>query len=162
MDCSTPHFPVHYLLEFSQTHVHWVRDAIQPSLPLSSPCPPALNLSQQQDPFQWVHTSHQVTKVLELQLQYQSLQWVFRVDFIYDWLLWSLCSPRDSQESSPAPQFESINSWCLAFFMVQPSRLCMTTGKTIALTMRTFVGKVMSLLFNMLSGFVKAFLPRSA
>ena len=73
----------------------------------------------------------------------------------------SPCSPRDSQESSPTPQFKSINSLVLSFFIVQLSHPYMTTGKTIAFTTQTFVGKVMSLLFNMLSKFVIAFLPRS-
>ena len=76
MDCSTPSFPVHHqLLEFTQTHVHWVGDAIQPSHPLSSPSPPALNLSQHEGLFQWVNSSHEVAKVLEFQLQHQSFQW---------------------------------------------------------------------------------------
>ena len=76
-------FPVlHYLLEFVQTHVHWVSDAIQPSQPLSSPSPPAFNLSQHQDLFQWVSSSHQVAKVLEFQLRHQSFQWIFRTDFL--------------------------------------------------------------------------------
>ena len=114
--------------------------------------PPALNLSQHQSLFRGVSSSHQVTKVLELQLQQQSFQWIFTVDFLYDWLLWS-CSPRNSQESSPAPQFKSINSLVLAFFMVQLSHLYMTTGKTIALTIGSFVFKVTSLLFNTLSRF---------
>ena len=83
MDCSTPGFPVlHYLPEFAKTHVHWVNDAIQPSHPLSSCSPPAFNLSQHQGLFQWVDCSHQVAKVLELQLQHQSLRWIFRVDFL--------------------------------------------------------------------------------
>ena len=73
---------------------------------------------------------------------------------------WSACSPRDSQESSPEPQFQSIDSSVLAFFMVQLSHPHMTTGKTVALTRQTFVSKVMSLLFNMLSRLVIAFLPR--
>ena len=79
MDCSTPGFPVlHYLSEFAQTHVHWVGDAIQPSHPLSPPSP-ALHLFQHQGLFQWVGSSHQVAKVLELQFQHQSFQCVFRV-----------------------------------------------------------------------------------
>ena len=82
MDCSSPGRPVyHQLPEFTQTHVHWVGDAIQPSHPLSSPSPPAFNLSQHQDLFQWVSSSHQVAKVLEFQLQHQSFQWIFRTDF---------------------------------------------------------------------------------
>ena len=71
-----------HLLELAQTHVHWVGDAIQPSRPLLSPSPPALNLPQHQGLSQWVGSSHQVAKVLELQLQYQSFQWIFRVIFL--------------------------------------------------------------------------------
>ena len=83
MDFSTPGFPVcYYLLEFPQTHVHWVDDAIQPSHPLLPPSPPPLNPSQHQGLFQWVSSSHQVAKVLELQLQHQSVQWIFRTDFL--------------------------------------------------------------------------------
>ena len=83
MDCSTPGFPVlHYLPEFAQTHVHWVTDAIQPSHPLLLPSPPALNLSQHQGIFQRISSSHQEAKVLKLQLQHQSFQWLFRVDFL--------------------------------------------------------------------------------
>ena len=82
MDCSMPGFPVlHHLLEFSQIRVHWVNDAIQSSHPLLSPSPPALILSQHQGLFQRVGSSHQVAKVLELHLQHQSFQWIFRVDF---------------------------------------------------------------------------------
>ena len=73
MDCSTPSLPVHHqLLELAQTHIHWVNDAIQPSHPLSSPSPPAFNLSQDQGLFQWVSSSHQVARVPEFQLQHQS------------------------------------------------------------------------------------------
>ena len=116
MNCSTPGFPVHHQLpELIQTHVHRVGDAIQPSHSLSSPSPPAFNLSQHQDLFQWVKSSHQVAKVLEFQLQHQSFQWIFRTDFLKDWLILSLCSPRDSQESSPTPQFKSINSLAFSF-----------------------------------------------
>ena len=116
MNRSTPGLPVHHQhLEFTQTHVHWVSDAIQPSHPLSSPSPPALNLSQHQVLFQWVSSSHQVAKVLEFQLQHQSFQWIFRTDFLSDWLIGSPCSPRDSQESSPTPQFKNINSLVLSF-----------------------------------------------
>ena len=83
MDCSTPGLPLHHqLLEFAQTHVHWVGDAIQPSHPLSTPSPPAFSLSQHQCFSQWVSSSHHVAKVLVLQLQHQSFQWVFRVDFL--------------------------------------------------------------------------------
>ena len=82
MDCSTPGFPAHHQLqEPTQTHVHWVGDAIQPFHPLSSPSLPTVSLSQDQGLFQWVSSSHQVAKVLEFQLQHQSFQWIFRTDF---------------------------------------------------------------------------------
>ena len=81
MDYSTPGLAVHHqLLEFTQTHVHWVRDAIQPSHALSSPSPPAFNLSQHQGLSRWVSSSHQMAKVLEFQLQHQSFQWTPRTD----------------------------------------------------------------------------------
>ena len=102
MDLSTPGLPVHHKLpEFTQTHAYWVGDAIQPSHPLSTPSPLAFNLSQHQGFFQWVSSSHQVAKVLEFQLQHQSFQWIFRTNFLSDGLVWSPCSPRDSQKSSP-------------------------------------------------------------
>ena len=76
---SMPGLPVHHQLsELTHTHVHWVSDVIQPSHLLSSPSPPALNLSQHQGLFKWVSSSHQVAKVLEFQPQHQSFQWVFR------------------------------------------------------------------------------------
>ena len=83
MDCRTPGFPIlHYLLEFVQTHVHLVDDAILRSYPLSPPSVLALNLSQHQGLFQWVNSPYQVAKVLELRLQHQSFQCIFRVDFL--------------------------------------------------------------------------------
>ena len=87
IDCSTPGFPVlHCLSELAQTHVHWVNDTIQPSHPLSPFYPHALNLSQHQGLFQWVGPSHQVAKVLELQLQHQSFQWLsWLIYFRIDW-----------------------------------------------------------------------------
>ena len=113
MDGSTP---VHHQLpEFTQTHAHWVGDAIQPSHPLSSPYPPALNLSQLQGLFQWVSSSYQVAKVLEFQLQHQSFQWTPRTDLLYDGLVGSPYSSRGSQEFSLTPQFKSINSSVLSF-----------------------------------------------
>ena len=82
MDCSTPGFPIHHQLqEPTQTHVQPVDDTIQPFYPLSSPSLPAFNLSHNQGLFQWVSSSHQVTKVLEFQLQHQSFQWIFRTNF---------------------------------------------------------------------------------
>ena len=117
MDCNTPGLPVHHhqLPEFTQTHVHWVSDAIQPSHPLSSPSPPDFNVSQHQGLFQWVSSLYQVAKLLEFQLQHQSFQRIFKTDFLYEGLVGSPCSPRDSQESSPTPQFNSINFSVLSF-----------------------------------------------
>ena len=114
MDYSTPGLPVHHqLLKLTQTHVCWVGYDIQPSHPLSSPSSPVLNLSQHQGLIKWVSLSHYVAKVLEFQLQHQSFQWIFRTDFFWDGLVGSSCCPRDSQESSPTPQFK--NSSVLSF-----------------------------------------------
>ena len=88
---------------------------IQPSHPLSSPSPPTFNLSQQQGLFKWVNSSNHVAKGLEFQLQHQSFQWTLRTDLLQDGLVGSPGSPRDSQESSPTPQFKSINSLALSF-----------------------------------------------
>ena len=116
MDYSTPGTPVHHQLpEFTQIHVHRVSDAIQPSHLLSSPSPPTFNLPQHQGLFKWVNSLHQVAKVLEFQLQHQSFQWIFRTDLLQNGLVGYPCSPRDSQESSPTPQFKSINSLALSF-----------------------------------------------
>ena len=116
MNRSMPGLPVyHHLLEFIQTHVHRVSDAIQPSHPLLSPSPPAPKPSQHQSLFQWVNFSHEVAKVLEFQLQHHSLQRNPRADLLQHGLVGSPCSPRDSQESSPTPQFKSINSSALSF-----------------------------------------------
>ena len=115
MDCSMPGFPVHHqLLELTQTHVHWVGEAIQPSHPWSSPSP-TFNFSQNQGLFKWVSSLHQVAKVLEFQLQHQSFQRIFKTDFHQDGLVVSPCCPRDSQESPPTPQFKCINSLVLSF-----------------------------------------------
>ena len=88
MTGSTPGFPVHHQLpEFTETHVRGVSDAIQPSHPLSSPFPPTFNLPQHQGLFKLVSSSHHVAKALELQLQHQSFQWIFRTDFFrIEWL----------------------------------------------------------------------------
>ena len=114
MERNMPGLPVNQQLsELAQTHVHWVGDAIQLSHPLSSPFPPAFNLSQHHDLFQWVSSSHQADKVLEPQFQHQSFPLgliSFRIDGLISLLL------RDSRESSPAPQFKSINSSALSFF----------------------------------------------
>ena len=141
MDGSTPGFPVfHYLLEFSQTHVHWVSDAIQLSHPLSSPSPPSFNLSLHQGLFQWVSSSHQVAKVLEFRLEHQSFQWTPRTDFLYNGLFGSPCSPRDSQESSP-PQFKGINSSELSLLYGPTPTSIHGYWETIALTIWHMRGK---------------------
>ena len=115
MNRSTPGLPNHHQLpEFTQTHVHWVGEAIQPSHPLSSPSPPAPNPSQHQSLFRWVNSSHEVTKILEFQLQHHSFQRTSRAGLLQNGLAGSPCSPRDSQESSSTPQFKSINSSVLS------------------------------------------------
>ena len=122
MDCSMPYlFVLHYLLTFAEVHVHCIDDAIQPSHPLMPSFPCAVNLSQHHGLFQWVNSSYQIIKILKFQLQNQSFEWVFRINVAQDWLVWSLCCPRDSQESSLAPQFEGISSLVFCFFMVQLS-----------------------------------------
>ena len=121
-------FPVlHYLLGFAQTRVHWVSDAIQPSHPLSSPSPPPFSLSQQQGLFQWVSSSHLVAKVLELQLQHQSFQWIIRVGFLLDWLVWSPCSPRDSQGLLQHHSSRVSVLQHSAFFMMQVRHYLLST-----------------------------------
>ena len=83
MNCCTPGLPVHHQLpESTQTYVYWVSDTMQPSHLLSSPSPPALNLSQHQGLFKWISSLHRVAKVLEFQLQHQSLQWTLRTDLL--------------------------------------------------------------------------------
>ena len=135
MDCITPGFPVfHHLPELGQTHVHWVDDIIQSSCPLISPSPPAVNLSQHQGLFQWVNSSRQVAKILEL--QHQSFQWIFGVDFLLDWSIWSPCSPRNSQESSPTLHFKSITVFlCLPLLVIDlglPGKV-ITLGEVVLL-----------------------------
>ena len=144
--------PVHHRLpESTQTHVHWVGDAIQPSHHLSSPSPPARNLSQHQGLFKWVSSSYQTAKGLEFQLQHQSFQWIFRTDLFKDG--WSDLLAVQGTLKSFLQHHSSKASilQCSAFFIVQLSHLYVTPGKIIALTGWTFIGKVISLLFNMLS-----------
>ena len=155
MGCSTSGLPVHHQLpEPTQTHVHHVSDAIQPSHPLLSPSPPAFNLSQRQS-FLMSHffTSggqstgvSASTSVLPMNIQ--------------DWL--DLLAVQETVKSLLQHHSSKASILqCSAFFIVQLSHPYMTTGKTIALTRQTFVSKVMSLLFNMLSRLAIAFLPRS-
>ena len=163
MNCSMPGLPVHHqLLEFTQTHVHWVSDVIQPSHPLSSPSPHALNLSS---------IRVFVSAVSALHIRWP-MYWSFSfnitptdehpglISFKMDWL--DLLAVQGTLKS--LLQHHSLKAsilWCSDFFIVQLSHPYMTTGKTIALTRWTSLGKVMSLLFNMLSRLVIAFLPKS-
>ena len=137
-----------------------ISDAIQPSHPLSSPSPPAFNLSQHQGGFQWVSSSHQAAKGLEFQLQLSpSNGHPGLISFRMDWL--NLLAVQGILKS--LLQHHSSKASILrysAFFIVQLSHPYVTPGKTIALTRWTLVGKVMSLLFNILSRLVRAFLPR--
>ena len=147
MNRSTPGLPVHHQLpESTQTHVHRVSDDIQPSHPLSSPSPPAPNPSHHQSLFQSVNSLHEVAKVLEF--QHQSFQWTPRTDLLrMDWL--DLLAVQGTLKS--LLQYHSSKASIFrhsAFFTLQLSHPYMTTGKTIALTRWTFVGKVMSLHFN--------------
>ena len=157
MDYSTPGFPVHHqLLELAQTHVHQAGDAIQPShlvIPFSS-CLQSFSFSMSQ-------FFPSGAKVLELQLQQQSFQWIFRTDFLEDGLVWPPCYPSDSKESSSTSQVESINSSALSLLYGPTLTSVHDYWKIIALIIQTFVNKVMSLLFNMLSRLVIAFLSRS-
>ena len=162
MGCSIPGLPVHHQLpELAQTHVHRVGDAIQPSHPLSSPSLPAFNLSQ--------HQGFSNDSVLHIRWP---KYWSFRfsisssneysglISFKMEWL--DLLAVQGTLKSLLQHHSSKASIlWYSAFFTVQLSHPYMTTGKTIALTRRTFVGKVMSLLFNMLSRLVITFLPRS-
>ena len=157
MDCSTPSFPVHHQPpELAPTHANPVGEAIQPSHPLVSPSPPAFSLSRHQGLFQWVSSSHQVAKVFELQQQsFQCISGLisFRIDcfdlLVLQGTLKSVLWHHNSQASVLG---------CSAFFVIQFSHPYITTRKTIALALQT---KMISLLFNMLSRFFMAFLPRS-
>ena len=161
MNCSMPGFPVyHQFLELAQTHAHRVGDVIQPSHPLSSPSPPAL--------FPRIRVLSNESTLRMRWPKYWSFSFSIipskeipgLISFRMDWLgllevqgtLKSLLQHHSSKAS--ILQFS-------AFFTVQHSHPYMTTGKTIALTRRTFVGKVMSLLLNMLSRLVITFLPWS-
>ena len=116
MDCSTPGFPVHHqLLELAQTHVHRVGDAIQSSHSLSSPSP-VFSLSQHQGLLQWVSSSYQVPRVLELQLQHQSFQRTFRTDFPLGWTGW-ICL----QSKGLSRVFSNTTVQKHQFFSTQPS-----------------------------------------
>ena len=147
MNRSTPGLPVHHQLpEFTQTQVHQVSDVIQPSHPLSSPSPPAPNPSQHHSLFQRVNSSHEVAKVLEFQRQHHSFQRNPRADLLQNGLVGSPCSPGTLKSLLQHHSSKASILRRSAFFTVQLSHPYMTTGKTIALTRRTLVGKVISLL----------------
>ena len=159
MACSTPGFPVlHHLPEFAQFRVHWVGDAIHPSCPLSLPSPPAFNLPQDQGfsnesalcirwPKYWSFSFN-----ISPSDEYSGL-----ISFRIDWF--DILAVQGTQEFSLTLQFKSTNSLALSLLYGPSLTSITTTGKTIA--MWTFVGKVMSLLFNTLSRFAIAFLPRN-
>ena len=154
-NCGTQGFPgIHYLLEFSQTHVHRVSDAIQPSLPLLSPSPPAFNLSQHQGLLNESAFHIRWPKYWSFSFSIRpSNEHPGHISFRIDWF--DLLAVQGTLKS--LLQHHSLKAlilWCLAFFSVQLSHLYMTIGKTKGLTIQTFVSKVMSLLFNMLSIFV--------
>ena len=135
VDCSTPGFPVHHhLLEFAQTHVHWVSHAIQPSHPLLFPSPPAFNLSQHQSLFQQVGSLHQVIKdwsfgfSISPSNEYSRLI-SFRID-LFD----LLGIQRTLKSLIQHHNLKASILWCSAFFMIQLSHPYMTTGKIITLT----------------------------
>ena len=151
----------HQVPELTHTHVHRVSDTIQPSNHLVL-CHPLLLLPPIFPSIRGF--SNQVAKVLEFQLQHQYFQWIFRTDFLYDWLARSPCSPRDSHESSPKPQFKSINSSVISFLYSPTLTSIHLTSKASCMdtwSRWTFVDKVISLVFNTLSRFVIAFLPRN-
>jgi len=130
-DRSAPGLPVlHQLPELAQTHVHRVSDATQPSHPLSSPSPPAPNLSQHQGLFQWVSSSHQVAKGLELQLQHRSFQWIFRMDFLlpsYGYLNFQRLVPWDPVCKGTADLVCTPREFCILYLSLYPCFLVQLT-----------------------------------
>ena len=148
MNCSMPGLPVHrQLWDFTQTHVYWVGDAIQPSHPLSSPSPPTFNLSQHQGLYQWVSSCIRWPKYWSFSFSISpSNEHPGLISFRMDWL--DLLAVQGTLKSLLQHHSSKASIlWCSAFFTVQLSHPYMTTGKTIGSTRRTFVGKVMSLLF---------------
>ena len=155
MDCSTPSF-LHYLLKFAHTLVHWVNDAIQPFHPLSSPFPPALSLPQHQDLFQWVSSSHHVAKFSFSISPSMNIQ---------GWFPCRLTSLISLMSKELSKVFSSTRVWKHQLFASQPSYgpahiHIYDYWKNHSFDYMDLVGKVMSLLFNTLSRFVIAFLPR--
>ena len=164
MDCNTPGFPVqHQLPELAQTHVHWVGDAIQPSHPLSF-LSLAFSLFQHQGLYQWVSSSYQVTKYWSFSFSISpSNKYLGLISFRLTGLI--LLAVQETIHIQSLLQHDSSKASVLqlsAFFMVQLLKLSMTTEKNIILTRWTFVSKVMTLLFNMLSMFVTAFFQKAS
>ena len=152
--------PSLHLQEFAQIHIHWVGDAIQPSHPLLPPSPPALSLCQHQGLLQWVGFLHQVAKYWSFSFSISpSDEDSGLISFRIDWL--DLLAVQGTLKSLLQHHSSKASIlWHSAFFVVQFSHPCVTTGETIALTIWTFVSKVMSLIFNTLFMFVITFLPR--
>ena len=166
MDCNMPGLPVpHHLLEFAQVHVHCISDAIPPSHPLTPSSPPALNLSQHQGLFQWVISSHQMTKILEPQTKYWNFsisppsEYSGLISLKINWF--ELLALQGTFRSLLQHHSSKASIFWHSAFMVQFSQPYVTTGKTIALTTWTLISRVMSPLFNILSRFVITFLTRS-
>ena len=161
MGCNTPGFPVlPSLLESAQTHAHWVSDAIQPSQSLSLTSPPALNLSQHQGLFNELALHIRWVKYWSFSFSISpSDEYLELISFQTDWF--DLFAVQGTLKGLLYYGSKASILWCSAFFIVQLSHPYMMTGKTIALTGQTFVLKIMSLLFNMLSMLVITFLPRS-
>ena len=162
MDCSTPGFPVHHqLLEFTQTHVHQICDAIQPSHSLLSLSPPSFNLTQHQGLFQWSVLRIRWPKYCSFSFstspsnEYSGL-FSFRIDWLNLLAVQGTFKSLLQHQNSKASILQHS-----AFFILQLSHPYMTIGRTMAGTRWTFVVKVMSLLFNILSRFVITFFPRS-
>ena len=128
-----------------KTHVHWVSDTIQPSHPLSSPSPPAPNPSQRQGLFQWVHSSHEVARVLEFQLQYQSVQWTPRTDLLYrptrslvSWI------PRSGTTGTEAPSFRGLSTSYMWTFPVRAGTLTLHRSRVSKMRDRDCVREVLN------------------
>ena len=159
MDSSMPSLPIHHqLLELTQTHVHWVDDAIQPSHPLSSPLPPTFNLSQYHGFFKWVNSLHQgqsigvSASVLPMNIQnWFPLGWTSLISFQFKGL----------SRVFSNPTIQNITSSVLSLLYGPTLTFIHDYWENHSLTMQTFVSKMMSMLFNTLSSFVKAFLPRN-
>ena len=155
MDCSTPGLPVHHQLpELTQTHVHQVGDAMQPSHRLLPPSPSAFSLSQHQGLFQGVSSSHQVAKVLDFSASTSVLPMNIQDWFPLGWTGWISWQSKGLSRVFSNTTVQKHQFFSAQFFIVQLSHPYMTTAETIALTRWIFVSKVISLIFNVLSRLV--------